>query len=168
MEERDLISQISDSAAQVHHEMGPGLLEPVYRSCMMVELENRRLEYHAGVPVPIFYQGQRIQGQDLLIDLLVEDTIILELAADERLKEFHRKKIFTALRLSNKPVGVLINFGERLNTTVFPGFTQQLQPCQAHQPSNGGAERQRIAKQRDLVLGGEVLPLLGGRQALTV
>ncbi|MBN2468754.1 MAG: GxxExxY protein [Deltaproteobacteria bacterium] len=124
MDQKQLLSRISDAAAKVHGELGPGLLEPIYRSCMLVELENRSINYRAGVPVPIFYQGRRIEGREILIDLLIEDVMVVELSAVERLQDFHRRKIFTNLKLASKPLGALINFGERLSVTAFPGFPE--------------------------------------------
>jgi GxxExxY protein len=121
MDRQKLLSRVSDAAARVHRELGPGLLEPVYRSCLLVELESRDIHYRAGVPMPILYQGRRIEGQKLIIDLLIEDTMVVELCAVERLQDFHTRKIFTHLKLASKPLGALINFGERLSVTAFPG-----------------------------------------------
>jgi GxxExxY protein len=57
MHRQQLLSRISDAATKVHRELGPGLMKPYYRSCMVVELENRGIQYHAGVPVPILCTG---------------------------------------------------------------------------------------------------------------
>jgi GxxExxY protein len=121
MDREHLLSQISDAAANVHRELGPGLLEPVYRSCMLVELQNRGIHYRSSVPVPLLYEGRRIQGQKLRIDVLVEDMVVVELCAVEKLHDSHIRRIFTNLKLASKPLGALINFGERLSITAFPG-----------------------------------------------
>jgi GxxExxY protein len=129
MNKQQLLSRISEAANNVHRELGPGLLETVYRSCLLVELESRDINYRAGVPMPILYQGRRIEGQKLIIDLLIEDTMVVELCAVERLQDFHTRKIFTNLKLARKPLGALINFGERLSITAFPGFPELASPA---------------------------------------
>ena len=121
MDRQQIFSHISAAATKVYRALGPGLLEPVYRSCMLVEMENSGIHYRAGVPVPIFYEGRRIQGQKLVIDLLVEEMVVVEMFAVDALQDSHIRKIFTNLRLASKPLGALINFGERLSVTAFPG-----------------------------------------------
>jgi hypothetical protein len=64
----------------------------------------------------------------LVIDLLVEEEVVVELCAVEKLQDFHTRKIFTKLKLAGKPLGALINFGERLSVTAFPGFPELASP----------------------------------------
>jgi GxxExxY protein len=151
MDRQKLLSRVSDAAARVHRELGPGLLEPVYRSCLLVELESRDIHYRAGVPMPILYQGRRIEGQKLIIDLLIEDTMVVELCAVERLQDFHIRKIFTNLKLSSKPLGALINFGERLSVTAFPGFSETRYQAPSTEPEMGeGSGQEMVAREKTL------------------
>lgn len=144
MDRQKLFSRISDAATKVHRELGPGLLEPVYRSCMLVEMETRGIHYRAGVQVPISYEGRRLQGHDLIIDLLVEETMVVELCAVDGVKDFHTRKIFTNLKLAHKPLGALINFGERLSVTAFPGFSEPQCQAPSTEPETGEGSGQEM------------------------
>jgi len=109
-----LSSLIIKAAIKVHKELGPGLLESVYQRCMVIELENSVLRVQSQVPVPIFYQNRKIHDDGFRIDLLVEDTIIVELKSVEQVRDVHKKQLLTYLKLANKPLGLLINFNEVL------------------------------------------------------
>jgi GxxExxY protein len=95
-------------------ELGPGLLESVYLNCLAIELESMGLNIHSEVPVPICYQGQIVHEGGLRLDLLVEDTVVVELKSVEKLQDVHKKQLLTYLRLAKKPLGLLINFNEPL------------------------------------------------------
>jgi len=114
MELNELSSQIIKAALHVHKELGPGLLESVYQSCMVIELEAMGLTVQPEVPLPIFYRGQRVHEEGYRLDLLVEDTIIVELKSVETIQNVHKKQLLTYLRLAKKPLGLLINFNEVL------------------------------------------------------
>ncbi len=109
-----LSSEIIKAAITVHKEIGPGLLESVYQSCMVIELEKQNIQVDAEVPVTISYSGQKIDGDAFRIDLLVENQIIVELKSVEQIKKVHKKQLLTYLRLAKKPLGLLINFNEIL------------------------------------------------------
>jgi GxxExxY protein len=163
MDRQQIFSRISAAAAKVHRALGPGLLEPVYRSCMLLEMENSGIHYRSGVPVPIFYEGRRIRGQKLVIDLLVENMLVVELCAVERLQDFHIRKIFTHLKLASKPLGALINFGERLSVTAFPGFSETRYQAPSTELEMGAESRQRIAaRQKDPAFGHKGVHALTG------
>jgi len=163
MDRQQLLSHISTAATRVHKALGPGLLEQVYRSCMLVEMENSGIHYRASVPVPIFYEGRRIQGQKLVIDLLVEDILVVELCAVERLQEFHTRKIFTNLKLTSKPLGALINFGERLSVTAFPGFPASQYTGTWRRCEMGSESKQKIAAgEKDPAAGHKAVHALTG------
>jgi len=66
------------------------------------------------VPLPIFYQGQKVHEEEFRLDLLVEDTIIVEIKSVEKVQDVHKKQLLTYLRLSKKPLGLLINFNEAM------------------------------------------------------
>ena len=114
MDINQLSSQIIKAAINVHKQLGPGLLESVYQSCMVIEMKNMGMNVEAEVPIPIFYQGQKVHEEGFWVDLLVEDNIIVELKSVEEIKPVHKKQLLTYLRLAKKPLGLLINFNEVL------------------------------------------------------
>ena len=71
--------------------------------------------------VPVFYRGKRVKGEEFEIDLLAENELIVEILALERVLEFHKRQLLMYLQAARKPLGLLINFGERLITTAFEG-----------------------------------------------
>ena len=114
MELNQLSSQIIKAAINVHKELGPGLLESVYQLCLVIELRIMGIKVQSEVPLPIFYREQRVHEEGFRVDLLVEDTIILELKSVDKVQDVHKKQLLTYLRLANKPLGLLINFNETL------------------------------------------------------
>ena len=114
MEINKLSSQIIKAAIHVHKELGPGLLESVYQSCMVIELEAMGVTVQPEVALPIFYRGQRVHEEGFRLDLLVEDTVVVELKSVERIQEVHKKQLLTYLPLAKKPLGLLISFNEVL------------------------------------------------------
>ena len=121
MELNQLSSQIIKAAINVHKELGPGLLESVYQSCMVIELRKMSVEVESEVPISISYRGEKVHEEGFRLDLLVEDTIIVELKSVENVQSVHKKQLLTYLRLANKPLGLLINFNE---TVVKDGITR--------------------------------------------
>lgn len=109
MDQNGLTKSIIGAAIDVHRVLGPGLLESVYEECFAVEISSRRLKFERQRPVPIQYKGRRIAA-DLRIDFLVEDEIVIELKAVEKLLPVHEAQLLTFLRLTQKHVGLLINF----------------------------------------------------------
>ena len=114
MDLNQISSQVIKAAINVHKSLGPGLLESVCQSCMVIELKNMGTKVRSEVPVPIFYRGQRVHEEGFRIDLLVENTIIVELKSVEKVQAVHKKQLLTYLRLAKKPLGLLINFNETL------------------------------------------------------
>ena len=96
---------------EVYSHFGPGLLESVYEKAMIRELELRGLKVQSQVIIPILYKGVPV-GDDLRIDLLVEDELIVELKSVEEIKDVFYKQLRTYLKLMDKEEGLLINFGE--------------------------------------------------------
>jgi GxxExxY protein len=109
-----LSGRIIEAAINVHSELGPGLLENVYKTCMLIELKSMDLETKSEVALPVMYRGQKVADEGFRLDLLVDDKIILELKSVEKIQPIHQKQLLTYLRLANKPLGLLINFNERL------------------------------------------------------
>lgn len=109
-----LSSEIIKAAITVHTVLGPGLLESVYQSCMLIELGKQKIQVKSEVPVVVSYAGKKISDDGFRIDLLVADQIIVELKSVENVKNIHKKQLLTYLRLTQKPLGLLINFNENL------------------------------------------------------
>jgi GxxExxY protein len=114
IELNQLSSKIIKAAITVHKELGPGLLESVYQSCMIIELKDMNINVQAEVPLPIFYHGQKVSEEGFRLDLLVEDLIIVELKSVEQVQPVHKKQLLTYLRLARKPLGLLINLNEAM------------------------------------------------------
>ena len=98
----------------VHTGLGPGLLESVYQKCMAIELESLGINFETEVQLPVNYRGRVITDDGFRIDILIDDTIVVELKSVELVKAVHKKQLLTYLRLSDKPLGLLINFNESL------------------------------------------------------
>jgi len=106
-----LTSQIIKAALTVHTELGPGLLESVYQRCMVIELRRMNVEVQSEVALPVFYMGEKVQEEGFRLDLLVENRVIVELKSVEKVQPVHKKQLLTYLRLADKELGLLINFG---------------------------------------------------------
>ena len=111
MTENELTYQIREAIWDVYNDLGPGLLESVYEEALCYELEQRGLKVERQKPVPIMYKGNVLKT-DLRLDLMVEDKIIIELKSVEELKPVFYKQTKTYLKLMNKRIGLLVNFGE--------------------------------------------------------
>jgi GxxExxY protein len=96
-------------AMRVHDALGPGLLESIYRDCLVLELVANGLEVSVEHRVPVFYLGQKIRD-DLKIDVLVNGWLVLEIKAIERLLPVHKAQVLTYLKLTGFPAGLLFNF----------------------------------------------------------
>ena len=114
MDLNKLSYRVIQAAITVHKELGPGLLESVYQACMIIELRNMGARVQSEVSLPIYYQGQKMVGEEFRLDILVEDTLIVELKSVEKVMPVHKKQLLTYLRLAKKPLGLLINFNESL------------------------------------------------------
>lgn len=107
-----LTEKIIGVAIEVHRELGPGLLESVYQRCLAIALREAGLNVEEERPVPIYFRGQRISDDGYRLDMLVEDTVILELKSVAALTDVFKKQLLTYLKLTGKPIGLLINFNE--------------------------------------------------------
>ncbi len=109
-EELNSLSKIIlDASIEVHRNLGPGLLESVYETCLCKELSLRRLRFQRQSALPIIYKNE-ILDAEFRIDILVENEIIIELKAVEILLPIHEAQILTYLKLADKRLGLLINF----------------------------------------------------------
>jgi GxxExxY protein len=100
--------EVVDAAMKVHSALGPGLLESAYAACLRHELIKRGLRVLSEVPVPVVYDGIKLEA-GYKLDLLVEDTVVVELKAIEALAPIHQAQIISYLKLAKKPIGLLIN-----------------------------------------------------------
>ncbi len=111
MTENELAKDIVDAAYQVHIALGPGLLESVYERVLHHELNKRGLHAEAQVVVSVKYDEIQF-NEGFRADLIVEDRVIVELKSVERVLPVHHKQLLTYLRLTDKRLGLLINFNE--------------------------------------------------------
>lgn len=109
MQLNDITAIIIDSAMKVHTLLGPGMLESVYEKCLKHELSKRGLKVDSQLWIPLIYDGVEIEGA-YKIDLLVQDSVIIELKVVERLLEVHKAQLLSYLKLMDKQVGLLVNF----------------------------------------------------------
>lgn len=100
---------VVDECIAIHRELGPGLFEIVYESILAGRLETRGLRVARQVPVPLIFDGQTFEPA-FRVDLLIEDSLILEIKAVEQLSKAHAKQLLTYLRVMKQPVGLLLNF----------------------------------------------------------
>lgn len=101
--------KIIGAAIEVHKNLGPGLLESVYHTCLVDELEMRGMKVQSQLSIAVLYKGKYLGGK-LKLDLLVEDIIIVELKAVEVMIPLYQAQLLSYLKLTGKPKGLLINF----------------------------------------------------------
>jgi len=109
LEYNNISKQIINAAIEVHKELGAGLLESVYEYCLLEELRHRGLSAKRQVQIPLNYKGNKLD-KEFVIDILVEDKVILELKSVEAILPIHEFQLLTYLKLSDKRLGLLINF----------------------------------------------------------
>ena len=113
MTENEIAKEIVDAAYKIHKILGPGLLESVYETVLAYELEKRGLKVKRQVPVKIRYMDI-VFDEGFRADLIVEDKVITELKSTENIRPVYKKQLLTHLRLSNRKLGLLINFNVEL------------------------------------------------------
>lgn len=109
MKINDITHEIISAAMKVHTTLGPGLLESPYEFCVAQELRNRGFRVATQVPVPVYYEGIKLE-LGFRIDLLVEDLVVVEIKAVDAITPLFKAQLLSYLRLANKPIGLLINF----------------------------------------------------------
>mgnify|MGYP000201888188 CR=1 FL=1 len=100
---------ILGAALEVHQILGPGLLESSYQACLARELTLRGIPFAREVPVPLAYQGTRLDCSYRL-DFVVQKRVVIEVKAVERVEPIHEAQLLTYLRLTGLPVGLILNF----------------------------------------------------------
>lgn len=108
-QDEELTGIIIAAAIEVHKALGPGLLESVYKNCMILEFEERGLRYKEEMIARLAYKNRKVDC-GFRIDFLVEDKVVVELKSVENIHSLHEAQVLTYLRLLEKQVGLLINF----------------------------------------------------------
>lgn len=101
--------QIRGAIFEVYNTLGPGLLESVYEEALVYELNQRNLKVERQLEIPIHYKDASL-STPLRLDVLVEDSVIIELKSVKALEDIHFKQLLTYLRLLDKHLGILVNF----------------------------------------------------------
>ena len=125
VEDLDSLSErVIGCAIAVHRSLGPGLLESIYRECLILELKAEKIRVEKERRVALTYRGEPIAGQ-LTLDLLVDERLVVELKAVEQIKSVHLAQVITYLKLTGHPAGLLLNFNA---TTLRAGLRRLHHP----------------------------------------
>lgn len=128
----DLAYSVVGCAIEVHKHIGSGLLESVYKLCLMDELKSRKLNFTSEIYVPVLYKEKDLGGM-LKLDLLVEGIIIVELKAVEIMHPVYKAQLLSYLKLTAKPKGLLINFNvENIKDHLIPLVTEEFSKLPKH------------------------------------
>ncbi len=111
MTHAELSSRVIGIAIDIHRRLGPGLLESAYQAILVHELRKNGLNVDAEVSIPVIWDSLRIDV-GYRADLIVNDLLLIELKSVEHIAPVHNKQLLTYLRLADKRVGLLINFGQ--------------------------------------------------------
>jgi GxxExxY protein len=109
MTENEVATQIVDVAFKIHTAYGPGLLESVYETIMAYDLAKRGLQVRRQQPIPVIHETVRMEV-GFRADLIVENKVVVEVKSIETIAPVHKKQLLTYLRLTDKKLGLLINF----------------------------------------------------------
>jgi len=107
----ELTEKIIGAAIEVHRELGPGLLESIYEEALCYEFELQDIKFKRQIPANIVYKSKAIKGQR--IDLLVEDEVVVEIKAINKLPEVALSQTISYLKATNLKRGLIINFNEK-------------------------------------------------------
>ncbi|MGD2010811.1 MAG: GxxExxY protein [Desulfobacterales bacterium] len=109
MDINQLSSQIIGAAIEVHKSLGPGLLESAYEKCLCHEMKLGGLWFENQKPLPLVFKGEKLDC-GYRLDIVVENTVILELKSCEKIEPIHKAQLLTYLKLSGLKLGLLLNF----------------------------------------------------------
>lgn len=109
MEINRITENIIGCAIEVHKQLGPGLLESTYEACLFFELQNTGLKVIRQIGLPLVYKDIKLE-EGYRLDLLVEDTVVVEIKSVEALNDIHTAQVLTYLKLSGTKIGLIINF----------------------------------------------------------
>ena len=113
MHENEIAKEIVNAAYKIHTTLGPGLLESVYEATLAYELSQRSFDVVRQQPIPVVYESVHMD-MGFRADLIVGGLVIVELKSVEMVAPVHRKQLLTYLRIADKRLGLLINFGTEL------------------------------------------------------
>ncbi len=113
MMDNELTKKVIGCAIEVHKTLGPGLLESTYEQCLARELSLSGINFKIQVPLPVEYKGTRLDC-GYRIDMLIEESLILELKSVEKVAEIHKAQLLTYMKLAKIKVGLIINFNVKL------------------------------------------------------
>jgi GxxExxY protein len=111
--ESDIGDVLIGAAIRIHSALGPGLLESAYEACLAYELTRSGIPFQRPCVLPVCYEGNRIDA-GFRLDLLVDERVVVELKAVERIEPVHVAQILTYLKLGNYRLGYLLNFNVKL------------------------------------------------------
>jgi GxxExxY protein len=109
IKDSDITHSIIGAAIEIHRNLGPGLLEAVYEECLAREFDLRNIPYARQKPIPLIYKDLKLEC-GYRLDFLVRDRVVVELKSIEAIAPVHESVMLTYLRLSERPLGLLINF----------------------------------------------------------
>jgi GxxExxY protein len=109
MNENDISYKIRGAIFKIYNALGPGLLESVYVAALVFELNKEGLKVQKEVPVPVYYEDEKLDV-GFRLDLLVENKVIIEVKSIENLTEVHHKIVLTYLKLTKLKLAILVNF----------------------------------------------------------
>ena len=133
--ENDISYLIRKAAYNIHTALGPGLLESVYETLLCHELQKMGLEVQKQVPLPVIYDGTKLEN-GFRLDLLVDHKVVVELKSVEVLLEVHHMQLLTYLKLSGHKLGLLINFNVPL---IKKGIFRKVNGLEEHSASSAQA-----------------------------
>jgi GxxExxY protein len=113
MHENEISSKILECSIKVHRTLGPGLLESVYEEALCYELHREGLNFARQVGIPVIYENVKME-LGFRADIIVESKVIIELKSVEAIAPVHKKQLLTYLKVTEKKLGLLINFNEAL------------------------------------------------------
>jgi len=119
MTENEISYIIRGAIFKVYNALGPGLLESVYVAALIYELKKEELKALNEVPVPVYYEGEKLK-LGFRLDLLIEDKVIIEVKSVEHLLPVHHKQVLTYLKLTKLKLAILVNFNvENITSGIF-------------------------------------------------
>jgi len=129
-----LSNRVVGAAIEVHRHLGPGLLESAYEACLCAELASSGVEFVRQQPLPIVYKNMRLDA-GYVLEIVVGDSIVLELKSVERLLPVHEAQVITYLKPTGLPLGLLINFNVPLLRSGIKRFANTQEPKRTFAPS---------------------------------
>ena len=143
----DITKRVLEAAMKVHTALGPGLLESAYHACLHYEFAMSGLQFTHLVRLPFVYHGLQLDA-GYRIDFLVENCVIVEFKAVEKLLPLHLAQVLSYLKLSGRPVGLLINFNvphlRQGIRRVVNGYGEQKQDLTSVSPVSSVVESSRV------------------------